>query len=262
MIPQKGIDRLSIRERPGMLPLMYQSWRKLLFMHWRLPPDQLRPHIPGRLSIDTFNGEAWIAITPFVIRNLHPVFLPPLPWLSNFNEINVRTYVHFDGVPGVWFFSLDADNLPAVLGARAAFRLPYHAARIKVREENDRIDYASSRTASSPRPVELEASWIKGEPLGVAEPESLEFFLTERYCLYAAQGDDLYRARIFHAPWKLQTARLTALRSTMIEAQGLPIPVGDPLLHYSEGVDASVWPLRKITNSATYLLTAEIPQAE
>lgn len=246
MTPTSGIDRLSPRKHPGLLPLMHQSWRKLLFMHWRLPPELLRPHIPARLALDTFEGEAWIAITPFVIRNLRPVFFPALPWLSDFNEMNVRTYVHYKGVPGVWFFSLDADSLLAVLGAKAAFRLPYRRARMSFREENDRIFYSSSRAGSPARPAELEASWRKGELLGEAEPESLEFFLVERYCLYAADRFGLYRARVHHPPWKLQSAELLSYRSTMLESQGLPRPAGAPLLHYSERLDVSVWPLQKI----------------
>ena len=223
---------------------MYQSWNKLLFMHWQLPPELLRPLIPDRLEIDTFDGSAWIAITPFVVRNARPVFLPPLPWLGDFNEINVRTYVHFDGVPGIWFLSLDADSILAVLGARATYRLPYHFARISFREEGDQVFYTSSRAVSSPLPAEFEACWRKGEMLGEAEPDSLEFFLAERYCLYAANGTDLYRARIFHQPWKLQKAEMISYRSTMVESQGLLTPAGDPLVHYSEGMDTAIWPLK------------------
>jgi len=225
---------------------MYQSWRKLLFLHWQLPSHLLRPHVPAALSIDTFNGHAWIAITPFVVRNLHPVFSPAIPWLGDFNEINVRTYVHFDGVPGVWFFSLDADSLLAVFGARAAFRLPYHTARITVREEKEQIFYTSSRSAVSAPSAQFEASWKKGGTLGEAKPGSLEFFLVERYCLYAVDDTGLYRARIFHKPWQLQRAVLTSLSSTMIESQGLPQPEGNPLLHYSESIDVSVWPLKRV----------------
>ncbi|OGU12695.1 MAG: hypothetical protein A2075_16780 [Geobacteraceae bacterium GWC2_58_44] len=241
------IDRLSIRQRPGVLPLMYQSWRKLLFMHWRLPAELLRPHVPERLRIDTFDGEAWVGITPFLVRNLRPAFLPALPWLSDFDEVNVRTYVHHDGVPGVWFFSLDASSLLAVIGASAAYRLPYRYAEIIVREEKEKIVYSSRRAGSAAEPAVLKVSWLKGDMVGEAEPESLEFFLVERYCLYAAAGNDLYRARIFHPPWKLQTAELISCRSTLLEAQRLPKPEGHPLLHYSELQDTSIWPLKKVT---------------
>lgn len=247
MTQQGGIDRLTIRQRPRSLPVMYQSWRKLLFMHWKVPPELIRPHLPDRLQIDTFDGFAWIGVTPFIVRNLRPVCLPPLPWLSDFNEVNVRTYVHHDGVPGVWFFSLDADSLLAVAGASATYRLPYRHARIRFREEKEQIYYSSRRIFYPNEPAELELSWRKGEMLGEAEADSLEFYLVERYCLYAAAGTDLYRARIHHPPWQLQRAELIKLRSTMLEAQGLPGPAGEPLLHYSEIQDTAVWPLQKVT---------------
>lgn len=236
-----------MRKRPGLVPLMHQSWRKLLFMHWQLRPELLRPHIPQPLQIDTFDGKAWLGITPFVVRNSRPSFLPPFPWLSDFNEVNVRTYVHYQGVPGVWFFSLDADSLLAVWGARAGFRLPYRLARMTFREDGDRIFYTSRRFACSAGPAELEACWRKGEHLGEAQQETLEFFLVERYCLYAAAGKHLYRARIHHEPWKLHTAELVSCRAKMLEGQGLPNPHGEPLLHYSEIQDTAIWPLKKIT---------------
>jgi uncharacterized protein len=246
MAEQGGIDRLSVRRRPGCLPVMYQSWRKLLFMHWKLPPELIRPHVPDRLQIDTCEGCAWIGVTPFLVRNLRPVFLPPVPWLSDFNEVNVRTYVHYEGVPGVWFFSLDADSVLAVAGASTAYRLPYRHARIRFREEKDQIFYSSRRIVSPEQPARLEVSWRKGELLGEAAPDSLEFFLVERYCLYAVSGSGLYRARVHHPPWQLQAAELTGLNSTMLEAQGLPKPAGEPLLHYSEHQDTAVWPLQKV----------------
>lgn len=243
MTAEGGIDRLSIREKPSGLPIMYQSWQKLLFMHWQLPPVLLRPHIPEPLVLDIFEGQAWIAVTPFVVRNARPVFAPPVPCLSNFNEINVRTYVHLDGVPGVWFFSLDASSLFAVLGARFAYRLPYYTASMRMKEDGAEITYSSKRISG---PVEIGAKWRKGELLGEAREESLEFFLVERYCLYAVEGSKVYRARIHHPPWKLQRAELLDCHSTMIAGQRLPTPSGDPLLHYSEVQDTAIWPLQKI----------------
>ena len=248
MAPEGRIDRLTIRNRPDALPVLHQSWQKLLFMHWRLPPESLRPHIPPQLELDTFDGSAWIAVTPFIVRHTRPVFLPAIPWLSDFNEVNVRTYVYFKGVPGVWFFSLDTDSLSAVLGASAAFMLPYKYAQMSFREEADRIFYTSSRGGESGQPTALEATWRRGGMIGEAQPESLEFFLVERYCLYAVDArHQVYRARIHHDPWKLQKAELISLRSTMIESQGLPDPAGDPLLHYSERRDVSVWPLKRVS---------------
>lgn len=247
MAPVEEIDRLAIRKRPVSLPLMHQSWQKILFLHWRLAPELLRPHLPPSLSLDTFDGEAWISVTPFLVRNLRPLFLPALPFLSDFHEVNVRTYVHAKGVPGVWFFSLDASSFLAVLGARVAYLLPYHHARMDLREEEDRILFSSSRTGSNEQRAELEVGWRKGGTIGEAAPDSLAFFLVERYCLYAAdRGGRLYRARIHHPPWALRQAEPMTLRCTMLQAQGLPSGVGNPLLHYAERRDVSVWPLRKV----------------
>jgi uncharacterized protein YqjF (DUF2071 family) len=240
-----GVDRLSILERPDAIPIMHQNWGKLLFMHWPIEAEALRPLIPERLTIDTFEGEAWIAVTPFTMWGVRPVFTPPVPFLSELHETNVRTYVHLDGVPGVWFFSLDANSVLAVTGARALYHLPYFNAEIELEETDATIDY-TLRRSEEPR-AELEASWSIGEPLPESEPGSLEFFLTERYCLYSEDSNEqLYRARIHHAPWPLRAAELNSLRSTMIESQGLPTPLGSPLLHYAEALAVDIWPIAKV----------------
>ena len=237
------IDRLSVRVRPPGRPIMYQSWGKLLFMHWPVPAESIRPLIPEPLVIDTFDGNAWIGITPFTMWDVRPVLTPPLPVLSRSHELNVRTYVHLDGVPGVWFFSLDANNPLAALGARLAFHLPYFTARMSLEQRDRTIHFTSGRTSLHAAPAKFEAAWTVGDKLAQPEPDSLDFFLIERYCLYAARGDSLYRARIFHSPWPLCRAHLLSCRSTMLETQGLPSPKGDPLLHQQdEPLRVRVWP--------------------
>src|ERR1700752_1138850 len=139
-------DRLAIRTRPGGIRLMRQNWGKLLFMHWRLDPEILRPLIPAQLSIDTFGGRAWIGVVPFTMWGSRASFLPPIPGTSAFHELNVRTYVHHEGVPGVWFFSLDAANSLAVWGARTFYHLPYFNARMRLDQREDSIRYSSTRT--------------------------------------------------------------------------------------------------------------------
>src|SRR5215208_5879963 len=222
---------------------MYQSWDKLLFLHWSLPSELLRPLIPDTLAIDTFGGAAWVGITPFTMWGVRPVFLPSLPYLSESHELNVRTYVHLDGVPGIWFFSLDANNPVAVWGARLAFHLPYFTASMSLEQRDRTMYFASRRTHRDAAPAEFEAVWTVGDRLGQVEPGSLDFFLIERYCLYSARGDRLYRSRIFHRPWSLCTARLLSFRSTMIESRGLPSPSSEPLLHQQgEPLRVRVWP--------------------
>ena len=238
-----NVDRLSIRRRPSGLPLMHQHWGKLLFLHWRIEEELLRPLIPATLEIDTFDGSAWIAVTPFTMWGIRASFLPPIPGASALHEVNVRTYVHLDGVPGVWFFSLDAANALAVWGARNFYHLPYFQAEMSLEQKGKVIEYSSKRMNS---PAEFHATWVIGNSLPQSQPGTLQFFLTERYCLYTSHRGQLYRARIFHPPWSLESAKLSSLQSTMIEPAGLPPPDGDPLLHYSEEIGVDIWPLKKV----------------
>jgi uncharacterized protein YqjF (DUF2071 family) len=243
------LDRLAVRERPEGQPVMHQDWGKLLFMHWRISEESLRPLIPERLTIDKFDGSAWIAVTPFTMWDIRafPPYLPPVPGLSSMHELNVRTYVHLDGVPGVWFFSLDANSSVAVMAARTFFHLPYFNAEMELEESGKSIIYSSSRKEHGDAPrAEFDATWQIGEMLPFTHPGSLEFFLTERYCLYSAHKQKLYRCRIYHQPWPLQKAELSALSSTMIESHGLPSPKDEPLLHYAAEISVDIWPLAEV----------------
>ena len=243
-------DRLAMRESPKGRPIMHQNWGRLLFLHWRIEESVLRPLIPEPLEIDTFDGSAWIAIAPFTMWNIRalPPFIPTLPGLNALHEINVRTYVHTQRVPGVWFFSLDASSGAAVLAARTFYFLPYYQATIDLQEQAGTIYYSSVRTDEPA--AEFHATWSIGEPLPFSLPDSLEFFLTERYCLYSEREGKLYRSRIHHSPWPLRKAKLLSFNSTMIESHGLPTPVGDPLLHYCEKLEVDIWPLEKVGKPA------------
>lgn len=237
-------DRLAGRQRPEGWPIMHQSWDKLLFLHWQMPMDAIRNLIPKPLEIDTFDGKAWLSITPLTIYDARPVLVPSVPYLSWLHELNVRTYVHYDGLPGVWFFSLDANNLPAVLGARLFFELPYFSAEISLETEGNRVSFRSKRSEG---PAKFAADWEIGKPLPSAEPGTLDFFLLERYSLYTADDMSIKRCRIHHQPWPLQKPeRLSSLESNMAGTAGLPEPVGQPLLHCGGPVDVDVWPLEKV----------------
>jgi uncharacterized protein len=225
---------------------MRQYWGKLLFMHWALDAELLRPLIPSRLSIDTFDGKAWIGVVPFTMWGIRASGLPPIPGTGAFHELNVRTYVHFNGVPGVWFFSLDAANRLAVWGARTFYHLPYFNAEMSLREQGNSIKYHSERADERGASAELDAAWTIGEPLAQTRPESLGFFLTERYCLYSYHREQLYRSRIFHQPWRLRSATLDAYQSTMIESLRIEEAKGEPVLHYAESIGVNIWPLRKV----------------
>jgi uncharacterized protein YqjF (DUF2071 family) len=237
-------DRLSMRESPVGSPIMYQSWGNLLFMHWQMPSQILRPLVPNRLSLDSFDGQTWVGLIPFTIWDSRIIFTPAVPWLSTFHEINVRTYVYLDGVPGVWFFSLDADSVLAVRGARRFFHLPYQKAHIMLQQRGNTIHYVSQREQGLS--ADFEATWIIGRRLPQAEPGSLDFFLTERYCLFTSYEEKLYRCHIHHEPWPLYSASLSEYRSTLMEANGLPSPELEPLLRCGGPVHVQIWPLEEI----------------
>jgi uncharacterized protein YqjF (DUF2071 family) len=242
------LHRLAIRERPKGQAIMHQDWGKLLFMHWRMEEKVLRPLIPERLTIDTFDGSPWIAVTPFTMWDIRalPPFLPPIPGLSRMHELNVRTYVHLDKVPGVWFFSLDANSSIAVMTARTIFHLPYFSASMSLEQQGETITYSSSRTDTDAPAAKFAAEWKIGDTLPYSHPGSLEFFLTERYCLYASHKQKLYRCRIFHEPWPLKKASVSSFNSTMIESHGLPTPKDEPRLHYAEEISVDIWPLEEV----------------
>jgi uncharacterized protein YqjF (DUF2071 family) len=224
---------------------MYQTWGKLLFMHWRIDEKQLRPLIPSQLQIDTFDGAAWIGVVPFTMWSIRASFLPPIPGTSAFHELNVRTYVYHRGVPSVWFLSLDAASRLAVWGARTFYHLPYFNAEMSLTQTGNTISYSSVRRDRRGAPAELQAKWSIDEPLPPTLG-SLEFFLTERYCLDTEHKGKLYRARIHHHPWPLRSAKLNSLNSSMIESHGLPTLEGEPLLHYCEALRVQIWPLKEI----------------
>lgn len=238
------LDHRAPRKRPQGRPLMQQSWGKLLFIHWRCDVEQLRHLLPAELELETFDGSAWIAVVPFTMWDTRARFLPPLPGFNAMHELNVRTYVSFAGVPGVWFFSLDCNSVAAVLGARTFYHLPYYNADIELAQTAETLDYSLVRTDEPA--ATFRAEWHIGEGLPTSTPGSLEYFLTERYCLYSEHHGKLYRARIHHQQWPLQRASLSSFSSTMIESLGLPTPLGDPLLHYAEEIHVGIWSLKKL----------------
>jgi uncharacterized protein YqjF (DUF2071 family) len=237
-------DRLAMRDRPNGWPIMYQSWGSLLFLHWACEPSELEPHIPAGLSIDTFAGKAYLTISPFTLWDARPIFMPPLPLLSDFHEVNLRTYVHVDGAPGVYFFSLDANRLIPVIAARNLFYLAYREAEIHLERKDGVVDYRMERT-EEPKAT-LQARWREEGDSFNAEPGSLEFFLVERYALYTRSSDQLYRCRIHHEPWPLRKAHLDYFETTLFEANGLPTPAGEPILQAGGPVHVEVWPLEEL----------------
>ena len=241
----------TANHRPYLLPngpwAISMSWHDLLFMHWPVSVEALRPYVPSDLTIDTFDGAAWLAVVPFRMSGVRPHFLPAVPPLSNFPELNLRTYVTHREKSGIWFFSLDAHNKVAVRLARATFDLPYFDADMEFEKQNDSIHYKSFRTHRGAVPNDYEARYrATSEPENHA-PDSIENFLTERYCLYSAnKSGRLRRGDIHHHMWPLQRAEAEVSTLRMTTQIGLELPNTEPLLHYSRRLDVLAWPPRKV----------------
>jgi uncharacterized protein len=221
-------------------PVMLQRWERLSFLHWPYAPEVVQHVLPDGLEPDTFEGRAWVGIIPFRLTVRIPR-LPAVPWASTFNEVNVRTYVVGpDGHRGIWFLSLDAARLGAVIVARRSYRIPYMWAETTLEERGSLIRYGVRRRwprAQAGLDTVLERLESVGEPTG------LERFLTCRWRLFSPQPLGLPADRIRfsstdvdHPPWRLFRARVRWLDERLVQATGLPAPFGEPLAHYSPGV--------------------------
>jgi uncharacterized protein YqjF (DUF2071 family) len=220
---------------------MAQQWHDLLFAHWPIAPQVMRAHVPPQLPLDLWEGQAWIAVVPFRMYGVRPRGVPALPLLSAFAELNVRTYVTLDGKPGVFFFSLDAANPPAVLAARL-IPLPYYWAAMSVRQARDGWVEYDSRRLPLGRPARFRARYRPIGPVFNPLPGSIEHFLAERYCLYSVDGRGVVRRlEIHHPPWPLRVAEARIERNTMVAAAGIGLPDVPPLLHFAERQEMVNW---------------------
>jgi uncharacterized protein len=233
------------RHRPWPLPkgpwVMHQSWRDLLFMHWPVPYEKLFPLVPQNLTIETHNGSGWLTITPLLMADVHVRGLPGVPTASEFPELNVRTYVRYKDKPGVFFFSLDASSLLAVMTARNVLGLPYYNAEMALARDGQDIVFASRRLEAPP--AELVVTYSCKGPGFHPKPGTLEHFLTERYCLYTVDAlEHVSRIQIHHGPWLLNEADVTLEKNTMDDPLGLiELSATPQLVHFSARQDTVVW---------------------
>jgi uncharacterized protein len=218
---------------------MEQGWYRLLFAHWPVPWKQIRDLVPPELEIDTFAGEAWVSIVPFEVR-LRPRWLLSLGKLWSFPELNCRTYVRYRGHAGIYFFSLDAGSLPAVLGARAFFRLPYFHSHMQFLREHSATRFKSERQSAN---ISFTAEYRPASSIYNAVPGTLEHWLTERYCLFTMLNRDVFRTDIHHCPWLLQKVETEIFVNTVGTAAGLSIEGPPVFVGYAEQQEVLVWPL-------------------
>jgi uncharacterized protein YqjF (DUF2071 family) len=221
---------------------MGQTWNDLLFAHWSVPLSTMREHVPADLEVEQYDGSAWVSVTPFRLTGLRARGTLPLPRLSSFLELNVRTYVRAaDGKPGIWFFSLDASSRLAVELARRTYKLPYFHARMSATLRGEWIEYECARIEEAGRV--FSGRYRPVGPVFHAKPGSRDAFLAERYCLYTTdERGRLHRAEIHHEPWPLQAAEAE------IELVSIsPVELtGDPVLHFSRRLDIVIWPLKPV----------------
>lgn len=244
MTPEEVLQH--VEHRPWPLPVKLWAgrmrWCDLVFLHWGLDPVLLRPIVPRDLELETFDGKVWLGIVPFRMEATRVRFMPSLPGLSDFPELNVRTYVRVGERFGVWFFSLDAANPMAVRGARTLFNLPYFDATMTAEAHGGVVSYRSHRTHRDAPPADFVAEYAPAGPVYHAQKGTLDYFLTERYCLFNQdRNGDLGFLEVHHLPWPLQSATVTIQQNTMAEQLGITLPNLPPLAHFVRGLDVVAW---------------------
>lgn len=255
------------KHRPWPLPKRRWAggmrWHELLFAHWPVRPDVLRPYIPAPLAIDTYDGWAWLGVVPFRMSAVRPRGVPPFLGLR-FPELNVRTYVRSRGREGVWFFSLDASSRLAVRVARRMYGLAYYDAEMSCAGEEGAVSFESRRTHADAPPAVLTARYRPTGPPYRAERGSLDHFLTERYALYSLDRQGRVRiGDIHHAPWELQPAEAEFDVNTMAAQLRTALPERGPVLHYAHFQEVVAWRmLRLVDVNRSQTTRVEAPRHE
>ncbi|MEO6629581.1 MAG: DUF2071 domain-containing protein [Aquihabitans sp.] len=219
---------------------MIHRWDQLTFLHWEYDPAVVQELLPEGLVVDTFNGRAWVGLVPFLME-VRPPRGPAIPWISHFCETNVRTYATApDGTRGVWFLSLDAARLASVATARTTYRLPYFWSAMTLDRSDDVMTYSCERRWPGPRGAKSLVQVRIGEPYGPEELSDLDHYLTARWRLYSARRRGLRYALDEHAPWPLHRVELLDIDDELMVAAGLPTPSGEPICHWSPGVEVRI----------------------
>ncbi|MCR8656766.1 DUF2071 domain-containing protein [Paenibacillus sp. T3-5-0-4] len=247
MYKQDNIGSLIDIQRPYPISkrpwVMHQIWNDVLFAHWPIPIEKLQEIVPSCLPLDSYDGQAWISVVPCLMSGVRPRFIPAVPYLSQFPQINVRTYVTLNGKPGVYFFSLDADQSIVVELARIGFKLPYLRASIEYNsDENHNVSYYSTRRDSRANSEQFQASYRPIDEVTISEPESLEYWLTERYCLYSVDTTGrVYRGEIDHCRWPLQRAEAEIEINSLLSSYGIELSQRKPHLHFAKKLHVHAW---------------------
>jgi uncharacterized protein YqjF (DUF2071 family) len=244
-------NRLKMRERPQhRTPVMYEKWENLLFLHWEYDPQAIQQTLPNGLYVDSFNSKAYLGIVPFLMRDVRPRLFPSFLGTSNFEELNVRTYVYArTGTPGVWFYSLDANHYLAGQLARLFFNLPYYYASMtaEFRPDKKEVSFSSHRQGTDPK-FKTQFSYRARSQPSVAIPGTLEFFLIERYVLFAySKRQKLYAGRVWHHPYELADVEVSILEENVLALDGFLNPSNDACHKImSQGVAVDIFGLEEL----------------
>lgn len=235
--------------RPFPLPpnnwIMRQAWRNVLFLHWPVEPEQLRPYIPPALEIDTYDGFAWLGVVAFAMEGIYFRGLSLFSVVTPFSEMNVRTYVKQNGKPGVFFISLDVNDWSSFHIAKRWYRLPYHSADLSIQQKGNAIFYESIRKNS---PVRFEGSCMPKKEMFYPDKGTLDYFLTEKYCFYTTNNHtDIFHGDIHHRPWPLNRAEVHIGRNTLFSPLNLDFSEQAPVAHFSKGVDSLMWNVKNLS---------------
>lgn len=241
----------DIIHRPYPLPsknwIMRQTWKNVLFLHWPIPLEKLRPHIPTSLQIDTYKGTAWLGIILFVLEGIYPFGLSSISLTPKFPEINVRTYVTYNGKPGIYFLSIDVDNWASLKIAKHWYHLPYHSAHISFQKEGESFHCHSVRRENRNDPLSFHCKYASVSDVYAPKEGTLDHWLTERYCFYSSNnGVSIYCGEIHHQPWPLQKAKIELVNHTLFTPFHFDLPEEKPVIHFSPGVDSLMWNIKKI----------------
>ena len=228
---------MEICPNPVKRAVMVQQWKDLAYIHWRYPIAEIQALLPAGIEVDSFDGSAWVGLIPFSMKNIGVPRLPAVPYFGSFPEVNVRTYVRRNGVPGVWFFSLDVNRFLPALVARVTYFLPYCWGKASNRRTDTTLETEVRRKWPSRASTSIRIAI--GEP--IEHPDDLSVFLSARWGLYSrGVGKGLRYAPVDHERWPLWTAQLVSLSDTLLTAAGLSAPVGDPHVMFSPGVSVRI----------------------
>lgn len=225
--------------------IMTQSWEHLLFAHWPVAPDLIRKMIPSELEIDTYDGQAWIGIIPFLMSGVRLRALPPIPGMTMFPELNVRTYVKTNQGSGVYFITLDASNPLIVRIARLWYRLPYYDADLTFLQQRESIRFTGRRLPFMTAAETFHGVYEPSSDPFVPREGTLENWLTERYLFYCSHRNCIYQGEVYHEPWMLQRADSRIYGNTMTQSLHLHLPETPAVTYYARGVQSLVGPIRR-----------------